>query len=400
MTAHPPAPGSPSCRTKPAWSSTRPRCRPTAAASAGTSTNCCPRCSPRAPTWRSSSRPTTSPHYRQLLPGAELLAGAGRRSPGRAVRFAWEQAGPAAGWSRRSGADVLHSPHYTMPLRARRARGDDAARRHLLHPPRRAPAGQAAASSAPGRGSRCAGRAAASRRRRPPATSWSGSPARGADRVDVAHLGRGRRAGSTCPSEAERAAVRAHLGLDRPVRRLPRHPRAAQERRRPRRAAGCRPSPGTDDPPALVLAGGRGWDDEIDRAVAEVPAGLDPAAARLPAAGAAGRPARRRRGGGLPQPRRGLRPAGARGDGLRRAGADHPHRSSLPEVGGDAVAYTEPDAAIDRRRAARAARRPRPAAATLAAAARARAARFDWGPARGRTWRSYAAAAGPVTPGP
>ena len=71
------------------------------------------------------------------------------------------------------------------------------------------------------------------------------------------------------------------------------------------------------DPPALVIAGGQGHDDEIDRAVAEVPAHL-----RLL------RPGYLRYadlpgflGGALvaayPSLRRGLRPADPGGDGLR-----------------------------------------------------------------------------------
>jgi glycosyltransferase involved in cell wall biosynthesis len=55
-------------------------------------------------------------HYRQLLPDVQLLAGpSGIARP--AARFAWEQAGLPS-LVRRSGADVLHSPHYTMPLAA------------------------------------------------------------------------------------------------------------------------------------------------------------------------------------------------------------------------------------------------------------------------------------------
>jgi glycosyltransferase involved in cell wall biosynthesis len=82
-------------------------------------------------------------------------------------------------------------------------------------------------------------------------------------------------------------------------------------------------------PPALVLAGGSGWSDEVDEAVAAVPAHL-----RL------------------------VRPGylhftdlpGYFGGALVVAlacGAPvlTTHRTSLPEVGGDAVAYTEPDIA-------------------------------------------------------
>ena len=70
-------------------------------------------------------------------------------------------------------------------------------------------------------------------------------------------------------------------------------------------------------------------------------------------------------------------------------------RLSLPEVGGDAVAYTEPDPAAI---AAGAARRCWPTRTGAARAGRRRRARgprrSTGGPAPGRTWRSYAAAAG------
>jgi glycosyltransferase involved in cell wall biosynthesis len=97
------------------------------------------------------------------------------------------------------------------------------------------------------------------------------------------------------------------------------------------------------DPPALVLGGGSGWSEEVDAAVAAVPARL-----RLV------RPGYLRfrdlpgyLGGALVV----AFPSHGEGFGLpvleaMACGAPvlTTHRTSLPEVGGDAVAYTEPDA--------------------------------------------------------
>jgi glycosyltransferase involved in cell wall biosynthesis len=98
------------------------------------------------------------------------------------------------------------------------------------------------------------------------------------------------------------------------------------------------------DPPALVLGGSSGWSEEVDEAVAAVPAHL-----RLV------RPGYLRFsdlpgffGGAL------VVACPSRGEGfglpvLEAMACGVPvlttHRTSLPEVGGDAVAYTEPDAA-------------------------------------------------------
>jgi glycosyltransferase involved in cell wall biosynthesis len=98
------------------------------------------------------------------------------------------------------------------------------------------------------------------------------------------------------------------------------------------------------DPPALVLAGASGWSEEVDEAVASVPAHLHLVrpgylhfndlpgffgGAQVVAFPSIGE------GFGLP-----VLEAMACGAPVLTT-----HRTALPEVGGDAVAYTEPDAA-------------------------------------------------------
>src|SRR6476661_4982710 len=56
-------------------------------------------------------------HYRELAPSGHVVA-APARVTGRPARLVWEQTG-LPGLARRHGADVIHSPHYTMPLRSR-----------------------------------------------------------------------------------------------------------------------------------------------------------------------------------------------------------------------------------------------------------------------------------------
>jgi glycosyltransferase involved in cell wall biosynthesis len=98
------------------------------------------------------------------------------------------------------------------------------------------------------------------------------------------------------------------------------------------------------DPPALVLAGAGGWDDELDAAMADVPPGLRVIRpgylswSSLPGfyggASVVALPSIRE-GFGLP-----VLEAMACGAPVLTT-----RRASLPEVGGDAVAYTEPDPA-------------------------------------------------------
>jgi glycosyltransferase involved in cell wall biosynthesis len=211
-----------------------------------------------------------------------------------------------------------------------------------------------------------------------------------AGRIDVAHLGVDARRFHV-PSEAERTGVREHLGLSgRYVAFLgtlePRKNAAALVRGWVQAVAG------TEDPPALVLAGGRGWDEEIDRAAAEVPPGLtllrpgylplDLLAGLLGEAELVAYPSLGE-GFGLP-----VLEAMACGTAVLTT-----RRLSLPEVGGDAVAYTEPDpasiAAALRELLASPARRQE-----LGTAARVRAAHFDWRACARAHLASYTAAAG------
>jgi glycosyltransferase involved in cell wall biosynthesis len=326
-------------------------------------------------------------YYRTLLPGVELLPApaAAARPP---VRLAWEQAGLPA-LVRRSRADVLHSPHYTMPLAVRRpvvTTLHDAT--FFTHPEVHLPVKRHFFRTwtrvSLRRATRCITPSAATRDE---LVRVAGARA---ERIDVAHLGVDARRFHV-PSEGERAAVREHLGVSGPYVAFlgtlePRKNAAALVRGWVQAVAG------TAQPPALVLAGGRGWDDEIERAAAEVPAGLtllrpgylplELLAGLLGEAEVVAYPSLGE-GFGLP-----VLEAMACGAAVLTT-----RRLSLPEVGGDAVAYTEPEppaiAAALRGLLDDPGRR-----GELGAAARARAAQFDWRACARAHLRSYSAAAG------
>ena len=178
-----------------------------------------------------------------------------------------------------SQPDVVHSPHYTMPLVSTIARRPknvvtlhDAT---FFSRPRAAPAASRRGSSVAGPRCRhgCAdaliapSEATRDEVARHTHTDLHGSPS---SRTASTTSGSGRPPRPRSPSCGSGSA----LARGAAVRRLPRHPRAAKERAR----AGPRLRPASRRARrrrrSLVLAGGKGWDDAIDPAVAEVPAHL------------------------------------------------------------------------------------------------------------------------------
>ena len=326
-------------------------------------------------------------YYRELIPDADLLA-APERIARAAARFAWEQTG-LPGLVRRSGAEVLHSPHYTMPLAAGvpvvTTLHDATFFTHPdVHLPVKARFFRTWTRISLRRARRCFTPSAATRDE---LVRVAGADAA---RIDVAHLGVDARRFHV-PSAAERAAVREHLGVDGPYVAFlgtlePRKNAAGLVRGWVQAVAG------TERPPALVLAGGRGWDDAIDEAVAAVPADLTllrpgylPLELLAGLLGEAELVAYPSLGEGFGLPVLEAMACGAAVLTTRRL--------SLPEVGGDAVAYTEPDpdsiAAGLRELLADPHRRHE-----LGEAARARAALFDWRACARAHLAGYAAAAG------
>ena len=277
--------------------------------------------------------------YSRIAPHVEVVAGPTAISH-RPARLAWEQTGlPLVAQS--LGAEVIHSPHYTMPLHTSIpvvVTVHDATffSEPTLH------------SAVRGAFYRSATRTAVRRATRVVVPSHStrdelvrlleADP----ERIDVARHGVDNATFHVADAgERERVASRLGLRDQAYVAFL-----GVLERRKnvPNLIRGwVQACAGRAEPPALVLAGSSGWDDEVDQACAEVPDGL-----------------RVLRPGYLrPADLAGLLggatvvayPSAAEGFGLpvleaMACGAPviTVNRLSLPEVGGDAVAYTEPDA--------------------------------------------------------
>jgi glycosyltransferase involved in cell wall biosynthesis len=317
-----------------------------------------------------------APHSR-ILPAPHRLAN-------RAARLTWEQT-TLPGLARRLGADVLHSPHYTMPL----AGGTPSvvtlhdatffSDRHLhlgvkgrfFRAWTRTSLRRAATCIVPSRATADALVRHAKARR---------------DRLAVAHHG----VDATVfhpPTAAEVADRRRRLGLGgrpfiaflgtlEPRKNVPVLIRAFGD------AVLDHPAP-----PALVLAGGQGWDPEVDAALAAVPDRLRVIrAGRLPSDLLAAL-----LGGALLV----AYPSLGEGFGLPvlegmacGAAVLTTRRLALPEVGGDAVAYTDPD-----RRSVAAALADLLADAgrrrDLGAAGLARSAQFTWRASARAHMRAY-----------
>ncbi|KIR65204.1 MULTISPECIES: glycosyltransferase family 4 protein [Micromonospora] len=273
--------------------------------------------------------------YSRMLPGAEIVA-APAAVAHRPARLAWEQTGLPL-LAQQVGAQVLHSPFYTCPLRAgcpvtvtvhdatffTEPEHYDKSRRTFFRSAIKTSLRRAARVIVPSKATRDE-----------LIRLLDADPTR----IDVAYHGVDH-AAFHAPGEEEKARVRARLGLGDSsyVAFL-----GAKEPRKnvPNLIRGwARAVADRQDPPALVVAGGQGHDDDIDRAVAEVPSHL-----RLL------RPGYLRYadlpgflGGALVA----AYPSYGEGFGLPileamacAAPVLTTPRLSLPEVGGDAVAYT------------------------------------------------------------
>ena len=325
--------------------------------------------------------------YSRMAPEATIVPGPAAISH-RPARLAWEQTGlPLV--ADQVSAQVVHSPHYTLPLRAGRPVVVTIHDATFFTQPE-------VHTAVKGTFFRSATRTALRRAARVivPSKATRDELVRLLDadptRIDVAYHGVDTETFHV-PSDADKRRVATRLGLPdtayvaflgmlEPRKNVPNLIRGWVQ------AVHWR-----DEPPALVLAGGTGWDDEVDAAIAEVPSHL-----RVLRPGYL-------RFGDLPGFLGGALvvayPSHGEGFGLpvleaMACGAPvlTTPRLSLPEVGGDAVAYTEPDPQAigqslsaliddeDRRR-------------SLAALALERAREFTWAASAEAHLASYARAA-------
>jgi glycosyltransferase involved in cell wall biosynthesis len=275
--------------------------------------------------------------YARMAPEADVVAGPAAIAH-RPARLAWEQTGlPLV--AHEVNAQVVHSPHYTMPLRVGCPVVVTIHDATFFTQPD-------VHTAVKGTFFRSATRTAVRRANRVivPSKATRDELVRVLDadstRIDVAYHGVDPDLFHV-PTDADKARVAARLGLHsgyvaflgqlEPRKNVPNLIRGWA------RAVHWR-----DDPPALVLAGGNGWDEDVDAAIAEVPSHLRVVRpgylrfADLPGyLGGATVVAYPSHGEGFGLP---VLEAMACGTPVLTT-----HRLSLPEVGGDAVAYTEPE---------------------------------------------------------
>ena len=320
------------------------------------------------------------------LQRADVVA-APDRTARRPVRLAWEQAG-LPGLARRVGADVLHSPHYTRPLRSpvpvTVTLHDATFFSHPdLHHRGKATFFRTATRGAARHAQSLVVPSAATRDE---VVRYTGARA---DRFFVAHHGVDRDVFHPADA-AESARVAGSLGIG-PEGYVAFLGTLEPRKNVPELIRGwVRAVSGMRTPPVLVLAGGRGWDEAVDPAVAQVPAHLRVLRpGYLPLADLSGYLAGARvvaypslgEGFGLP-----VLEAMACGASVLTT-----DRLSLPEVGGDAVAYCGTDA-VDIARGLTALLADADRREHLSRAALARAAEFTWDAAAQAHLRAFRAA--------
>jgi glycosyltransferase involved in cell wall biosynthesis len=325
-------------------------------------------------------------YYGKLAPSSEIVGAPGNVT-GRPARLLWEQTGLPR-LAEKLRVDVIHCPHYTMPLRTRIpvvTTLHDAT--FFTHPEVHQPVKRAFFRYWTKASLRHAGRSIV------PSHATLGELARVTgevhDQVDVAHHGVDP-ATFHVPDADHVAATRAHLGL-RSRRYIAFLGTIEPRKNIPFLIEGWRRAVADmADPPALVVAGGRGWDNRIDETLASVPDHLE---VLLP-----GYLPLDLLTGFLGGAEVVAYPSLAEGFGLpvleaMACGAPVLTTTSLalPEVGGDAVEYADPTAAgiaaALRSLLAHPERR-----AELSAAATRRAATFTWAACAEHHLRTYARA--------